>query len=69
MVTFEHGPSANSWGPGWGLHQGTDVVGKGLVLCKGGGVCWLVWLLTDVVVIVANPLFAAAALGSGQPRP
>lgn len=51
-----------------GLHQGIDVVGKGLAVWQGG-VCQLVWLLTDVVVIVTHPFLAAATLGPGQPGP
>lgn len=48
-----------------GLQQDTDVVGMGLAVWQGG-VCQLVWLLTDVVVVVTHPFLAAATLGAGQ---
>ncbi len=51
-----------------GLQQGTDVVGKGLAVWRGD-VCQLVWLLTDVVVIVTHPFLAAATVRPGQPGP
>lgn len=44
------------------------MVGKGQSVWQGG-VCQLVWLLTDVVVIVTHPFLAAAALRPGQPGP
>lgn len=65
MFTSERGPSGGSW-VRLGLQQGTDVVGKGLAVWQGG-VRQLVWLLTDVVVVVTHPFLAAAALGPGQP--
>ena len=70
MFTSECVPSGGSWVPRLqlGLQQGTDVVGKGLAVWRGG-VCQLVWLLTDVVVVVTHPFLAAAALGPGQPGP
>ncbi len=70
MFTSERGPSSDTWVPGLqlSLQQGTDVVGKGLSVWQGG-VCQLVWLLTDVVVVLTHPFLTAAALWPGQPGP
>lgn len=51
-----------------GLQHWTDVVGEGPAVWMGG-VRLLVWLLTDVVVVVADPLLAAAAVGPDQLGP
>lgn len=66
MFTSECDPSGGSWVPRLrlDLQQGTDVVGKVLAVWQGG-VCQLVWLFTNVVVIVTHPFLAAAALRPG----
>lgn len=70
MFTSVCGSFGGSWVPRlqMGLQQGTDVVGKGIAVWQGG-VCQLVWLLSDVVVIVTHPFLAATTLRSGQPGP
>ena len=51
-----------------GLELGADVVREGPRV-RQGGARGLPRLLADVVVVVAHPLFAAAARRPGQPRP
>lgn len=44
------------------------MVGKELAVWQGG-VCQIVWLLTDVVVVLTHPFLAAPALRPRQPGP
>lgn len=44
------------------------MVGKGLAAWRGGA-RQLVWLLTDVVVVITHPFLAAAVRGPGQTGP
>lgn len=51
---------------GLSLELGADVVWEGLWM-RQGGVWKSLWLLTDVVVVIAHPLFTAAPRRPGQP--
>lgn len=70
ISTSEVGPYVGRWVPRLrlDLQHCTDVVGMGPAVWQGG-FCQLVWLLTDVVVVIAHPLLAAATLRPGQPGP